>query len=154
MEKLPSIDLIYEMMIDQHKLISDWCDALDNKVIGLFGITTLFIGIITTLNKSNLGLNWSLVAFAVAIVAFVLSSCYSFRSFLTRRFSLGLDPRVLLRDYAILQPQETKQHLIEFDSQHWEQNVEVLNEKSHALHIAIIWGAIEIIALIFWVILV
>ena len=154
MDKMPSIDLVYDMINDQHKLISDWCDSLDNKVVGLFGVTTLFIGIITTVNKGNLALNWQLIPFVVAVIAFAVSCLFSFRSFQTRRFYIGLDPRILLADYASRQPEDAKYYLVNYDGQYWEQNLEAVNKKACSLRVAIFAGAVEIIALIVWVVLV
>jgi len=160
----PSIDIIYEMVKDQHTLISAWSDSLDNKVIGLFGLTTLILGAVTALNKAyfaspilkegHVTLDWSLAPLVIAALSFIISSIFCLKTFQTKGYSLGVDPRILLEDYASFTPDESKHWLVKFDGEHWEQNLKALNEKASSLRIAIIAATVEIIALVAWIIVV
>jgi hypothetical protein len=150
--QFPSIDLIYDMVKEQHEFISDWADSLDNKVAALFGLTTILIGAFTALNKGEISYGWTFVPLGIAALSFVVSSVCAFLSFQPRKLFFGLNPTILLDDYASEVDEETKYSLVKFDGDHWEQNCESINDKASWLNRAIIAAVFEMIALVAWII--
>lgn len=150
--QMPSLDLMYELVKDNYERVSRWADSLDNKVIGLFGLTTILIGAVTAVTASSIVWNAHIIPLCVAIVAFIVSSCFALRCFQTRQFMLGYDPGVLLEDYASLQPNEAKYWVMKHDAYNYEHNRQLINEKADALRWAILAAAIEVIALVIWMV--
>lgn len=152
-QKESSIDLIYEMMKEQHSLLSSWSDSLDNKVISLFSLTALIIGAITALNKGQITTDWHLVPLVISTLSFVVSSLFCLKAYQTKKLSLGLDIKILLEQYVLSSPIELKYWLIKFDGEHNKNNIKTMNVKADSVNIAITAGAIEIISLVVWIII-
>ncbi len=146
----PSIDLVFDLAKGHYQMIAQWADSLDNKVVGLFSLTTIIIGVITAFTAKNIAWDWRVIPLCVGALAFVASVCFALKSFQNREFMLGYDPGVLLEEYAPLKSDEVKYWIMKHDGQNWEQNRKLINDKADALRWAIVAAATEVVALTVW----
>lgn len=151
--KESSIDLIYDMILEQHKKISSWSDSLDNKIIGLFSLTVVIVGTITALNSGQLTADWHVVPLVISVFSFIVSSLLCLKAYQTKKFSLGLDTKILFEDYVKHPPSVTKYLLIKHDTKHSNKDIKTINDKANLLNLAILAGAFEIVSLIIWIII-
>lgn len=148
----PSIDLVFDLAKGHYQMVAQWADSLDNKVVGLFSLTTIIIAAITGFTAKNITLDWRVIPFGVGAIAFVASVCFALKSFQTREFMLGYDPGVLLEQYAPLRSDEVKYWIMKHDGQNWEGNRKLINDKADALRWAIVAATIEMVALTAWLV--
>jgi hypothetical protein len=148
----PSMDLVYDLAKGHYQMIAQWADSLDNKVVGLFSLSTIIIGVITAFTAKNIAWDWRVIPLCVGALAFVVNVCYALKSFQTREFILGYDPGVLLEEYSSLKPDEAKYWIMKHDGQNWEGNRKLINDKADALRWSIVATAIEVVALLFWLV--
>lgn len=149
-QQWPSLDLIYELTKRNYQTVAQWADSLDNKVVGLFGLSAVVVGVVTAVTAASIAWDVRIIPFCMAIAAFVVGSCFALKSYQSREFMLGYDPGVLLEDYAPLEPDEAKYLIMKYDGQNWEHNRQLLNDKADALRWAIIATAFELTALVIW----
>jgi hypothetical protein len=146
----PSLDVIYELTKGNYQMVTQWADSLDNKVVGLFGLSTVVIGVVTAFTATSIAWDVRIIPLCIAITAFVVSSCFALKSYQSREFMLGYNPGVLLEDYASLQPEETRYLIMKYDGQNWEHNRQLLNNKADALRWAIVATGVEVTASVIW----
>jgi hypothetical protein len=150
----PSMDLVYELAKGHYQMIAQWADSLDNKVIGLFGLTTIIIGVITAFTAKNITLDWSITPLCVGTLAFIANVYFALKSFQTREFMIGYDPGILLEQYSSLKTDDVKYWIMKHDGENWERNRKLINDKADALRWAVVAAAAEVIALVAWLVVI
>lgn len=149
----PSLDLMYDLTKDNYHMIAEWADSLDNKVIGLFGLMTVLISVVTALTASSITWDLRVAPLGIAFIAFISGISFALRSFQTRQFIFGYDPGILVEHYTSLQPDEAKYWIMRHDGHNWKHNARVINDKADALRWAIVSSAVEVTTLIVWLIM-
>jgi hypothetical protein len=152
--KLPSLDLVFELSKSQEELVWKSAESNDSKVIALFSISSLVLGAVLALQPEHLELDLKLIPFAIALLSFVLTVYFSFRSFQVRTFILGHHPSTLLDQYASMETDEAKRQLIKYYGDNFDFNSQVLGEKATYLSWAIVTSALEVIGLAVWLLVV
>ena len=146
----PSIDLVYDLAQGHYQTIAQWADSLDNKVVGLFSLSTIIITVITGFTAKSIALDWHVTPLCIGALAFLTHVVLALKSYQARDFMLGYDPAVLLEQYAALEVDKAKYWIMKYDGQNWEHNRQVINAKADSLRWAIVFAAIEVVALLVW----
>ena len=152
--RLPSLDLVFELSKSQEELVWKSAESLDSKVMALFSISSLVLGAVLALQPEHLELNLKLIPFAFALLSFVLTMYFSFRSFQVRSFLLGHHPSTLLDQYASMETDEAKQQLMKHYGENFDSNYQELEEKARNLRWAVVTSAVEVIGLAVWLLVV
>lgn len=152
-QDLPSLDLAYEASKGHYEMVARWVDSIDNKIIAVFSVASLLIGILATFKGVSPEWHFTFIIFCLATAFFIATATFCWKGFRTRTFIMGNNPRKLLEQYAPLNPDETKRYLLKYWGENYEYNLTVLRQKSSALKWAIPSAGVEVLLLLCWLIL-
>ena len=151
-QSLPSLDLAYEVSKGHYEMVAKWIDSIDSKIVAVFSVASLFIGILLTFKGVTPMWDWVFIIFCLAAASFVATAYFCWNGFRTRRFIMGNNPRKLLEQYASREPDYTKEYLLKYWGENFEHNLSILQQKAFALRWAITCAGIEVILLLVWLV--
>lgn len=148
-QNLPSLDLAYEASKGHYEMVAKWNDSLDNKIIAVFSVASLLIGILAAF-KSVQAI--SSPTFYLAAVFFIVTASLCWKGFKPKTFMMGNNPKKLLEQYAPLNTNDAKWYLLKYSGENYEHNLSILRQKSSALKWAVSTAGIEVMLLLIWLI--
>lgn len=148
----PTTDATMEIMFDEARqgqaFLSQWADAIDAKVLGVFGAASVLIGAIPAIGGVKAH-GWEWTPWVVAGIAWAIASILCWMAYGTRSYLLGPDPSTILNEsWTSLAPNSYRFYRIRDMGKAWSNNQEVINEKAEALGWALPFVAIETGALL------
>jgi hypothetical protein len=150
--KYPSMDVTYEWGRTSPERLSDEASSLDSKIIGLFAVASIIIGVASTFTKA-IKLDWTLTPFAIAVVSFLIVFVKSFWALRAFEFQVADCPQILKEDWWPLEPSVAKVKYWEHVQTAFEQNYKCVKAKGRTLRLIIPLVALEVIALVMWLFL-
>jgi hypothetical protein len=139
-------ELAYAAAGEAERLMYHWGDAIDTKAIGIFGVASIIVTVVPTMETFHAGP--PLVAWVIAICFWVLAARSCYAAFSPREFRVGPNPRTLADPaWLELTPTEYKGHMLTFMGRAYDHNKQELDRKAEALGSAIWYTAGEVMAL-------
>jgi hypothetical protein len=148
-----SIDLLYDITIKQHELISRWADSIDNKIIALFGITLAIFGVVLSMNIEAIAFNVKAAPLVLSLLFFAASSICGLEGISPKPFSLFCDQEIL-SNLSSKTNEEIKSFLVEGSAKKWKRHKTVLEDKARALKRMVILIGCQVILLTIWLIII
>jgi hypothetical protein len=136
--------LAYEHAREMQRTVETWIDALDNKVVAVFGVSSGVIGLVTSLSTLPAGAIGR-VPWVLALGSWGLSALYCWKAFKPSNFRLDPDARLLLdkRWLSLKAPQFLLDRLNNMGTS-VAFNQTALKEKANALRHALAWAVAEV----------
>ena len=145
-------DLTFEWVRNSPERLSEIANALDSKIINVFSISCLIIGVITALSRS-LRWNLTIIPFVVACISFILILVFSLLG-IRPQWLFNVDsPRIIREDYWELAPDEAKKKYWEWVERDFDDNLKVVKLKGFVLKLIVPLLAMETILLMVWLFL-
>ncbi len=127
-QNMPSLDLAYEASKGHYEMVSKWIDSIDNKIIAVFSVASLFIGILATFKDVTPAFSSTFILFCLATASFIAIAYFCWNGFRTRTFIMGNNPKKLLEQYASRNPDDTKRYLLKYWGENFEHNLSILHK--------------------------
>ena len=136
--------MAYEHAREMQRSVETWIDALDNKVVAVFGVSSGVIGLVTSLSTLPAGAV-SRIPWVLALGAWGVSALYCWKAFKPSNFRLDPDARVLLDEkwLSLQAPQFLLDRLSNMGTS-VAFNQTALKEKANALRRALGWAVAEV----------
>ena len=123
-----------------------WADALDAKVATVFSVAAGIVTLVPAFQGS-----WSpiqAVLWAIAAVCFLVVAHHCRRAYAPRRFRFGPNPSTLQTPEWLALPRSRYCYrMLEWLGKTFERNREIVEAKAEALSSAMLWIALEVVAL-------
>lgn len=128
--------------------LTEWSDALDAKAVAIFGVTSAIVAV----GPSLLGEERSTTSTALLILAAILwmaAFFYCFQAYNPRRLTMGPNPQKLLdpRWLGIHQYYFRLYRIRELGAV-WDRSTATIDDKAHHLKCALLFGGLEVAALV------
>ena len=150
--KYPSRDLMYDWGRGAPEQLSKEADALDTKIIAIFSMACLIIGVITALAE-KVRYDTTFIPFAVAFVSFIVILARSLWVIRPQWLFIADSPRVLKEDYWELEPEEARDKYWDWVEKDFDINYKIVRSKGQTLRWIVPLLAIETISLLVWLFL-
>ena len=138
-----TIDIIFEECREGQAFMDQWSNAIDAKVLTVFGGASALIGAIPAIGGVK-ARGWEWTPWVIAACAWAATSILCTLAYGVRTYRIGPDPSVLLADeWITLAPSDYRSQRIYFMGAAWKQNTETVNTKADRLRLAIPLVAIE-----------
>ncbi|SRR5437763_8843576 len=136
--------LAYEHAREMQRTSEAWIDALDTKVVAVFGVSSGVIGLVTSLAGLPPG-TWGRGLWVGGLAAWVVSALYCWKAFKPNDFRLDPDARVLLDEkWLSLKPPQFLLDRLNNVGASVGHNQAALKEKAEALRLALGWAVAEV----------
>jgi hypothetical protein len=145
-------DLTFEWVRNSPERLSEISNTLDSKIINVFSISCLIIGVITALSKS-LRWNLTIIPFLAACLSFILILIFSLLG-IRPQWLFNVDsPQIIREDYWELEPDEAKNKYWEWVEKDYDENLKVVKLKGIVLKVIVPLLAMETTFLMIWLFL-
>lgn len=136
--------MAYEHAREMQRTAETWIDAIDNKVVTVFGVSSGVIGVVTALASLPEGAI-ARIPWILALGAWGFSAFYCWTAFKPREFRLDPEARLLLDEkwLSLKSPQFLLDRLSNMGTS-VAFNKTVLSEKANALRRALGWAVAEV----------
>ena len=143
-----TVKLAYEEAKSLQPFMSSWSDAVDAKVIAVFGIASVLIGAIPAIAGTP-DSTWEWLLWLPAALFWAGAGWFSIQAFLTLDFRVGPVPGKLLEpEWAELSPEEYRFYRMRDMAKDYSHNRKQINRKAVALWWSIAFVAAESLALV------
>jgi hypothetical protein len=142
-ENAETMEIMFNEACHGQDVVSQWSDAIDAKVLSVFGGSTALIGVIPALGGVS-AKGWEWLPWIIAGGAWVVVSIFCCIGYRAREYLLSPDPNVILQEAWISLPPERYHYFrIRDMGRAWEANRTEIAAKAGALAWAIPFVALE-----------
>ena len=125
------------------ELFAHWLDAIDKKAMALFGVGSVILTFVPTIQQPSADV--PKILWITATVAWALAAFSCFKAFAPTDMALTPSPAVLESEWLVLPPKEFRCHLLYFRGEAYEKNRAAVNAKAERLRFALLFTALEIL---------
>jgi len=138
-----TIELMFSEAQGLQSFTSQWSDAIDAKVLVVFGGASALIGAIPAIGGVKAH-GWEWLPWIVAGVAWAITSLLCSIAYGTRPYRVGPEPSTLAKDaWVAVTPEQYRYYRLQDMGGQWDHNWKEINKKATALGWAIPLVAIE-----------
>lgn len=139
-----TLSLAYEEAKGVQTLLSSWSDALDAKVVAVFGVASIIMGLAPVLRRPDAP-GWTLIVLLLALACWLAAVFNCRRAYSPKDFRVGPDPASIQEsDWRDLTPAEYRRFRLRDMADSCDFNQERVLEKANALGWAILFTAVEV----------